>query len=325
MGEKREEKGDGPEDKQSARVWRTGGLTDAEEEVKLANPNKLASSPIDHASRGVAGKEKAESRSEEDEEKEEEVEGSAAPSPVLFKHNALEEPALAMQLNRNSEEYSADVMLHHATHVAGMTKELLEGGPPRVPIMCVYSYGTPTPGKFVYGFDAPSSSQDASAAEKHRGGEFSPSVSSKPPLSSGENSAATADGSMASVPTTSLSMSSFETSAPASTATAAAATTTSSTSTSSQAPSSFTSPSPTQLEALNFGQGPTETIMEDGDGAVSSRSLRLCEVWSRRLSDRLTVRSFANVTHFDIMQNTEVVDTIIEQLQSDMMLSLIHI
>ena len=79
------------------------------------------------------------------------------PGAVLYEHNAVGPkgsggtPGLAGQTNRNSDEYSADVMLHHEAHVSRVVRrELLEGGPPRVPIMCIYSHGTPTPGKFIY-------------------------------------------------------------------------------------------------------------------------------------------------------------------------------
>ena len=73
------------------------------------------------------------------------------------------------------------------------------------------------------------------------------------------------------------------------------------------------------MRSFDFGDGPSETGMEDGDGTVSTRSLRLCEDWIRRLTHRLTVKSFANISHFDIMQKTPVVDAILEQLQLDMM------
>mmetsp|Transcript_58807 Transcript_58807/g.101297 ORF Transcript_58807/g.101297 Transcript_58807/m.101297 type:complete len:189 (+) Transcript_58807:2-568(+) len=115
------------------------------------------------------------------------------------------------------------MMMHHFKKVSGLTEKLLRAGPPRVPILCMYSYGIPTPGSYLYG-----------DAER-----------------------------------------SFET--------------------------------------------PVQVNIEDGDGTVSRRSLRVCEDWSKRLKGRLKVASFGNVSHFDMMRDPIVVDSVMVQLQQDIM------
>jgi hypothetical protein len=60
----------------------------------------------------------------------------------------------------DSEEYAADAMLHHWRAVGEQTEKLIAKGPPRVPILCLFSHGKPTPGRITYGdgdrsFDAP--------------------------------------------------------------------------------------------------------------------------------------------------------------------------
>lgn len=60
----------------------------------------------------------------------------------------------------HSEEYAADAMLHHWRTVGESTTKLIAKGPPRVPILCLFSHGKPTPGRITYGgggrsFDAP--------------------------------------------------------------------------------------------------------------------------------------------------------------------------
>mmetsp|Transcript_85098 Transcript_85098/g.164971 ORF Transcript_85098/g.164971 Transcript_85098/m.164971 type:complete len:607 (+) Transcript_85098:158-1978(+) len=132
-------------------------------------------------------------------------------------------PSSSKEVENDSEQYSADMMMHHFKKVSGLTEKLLRAGPPRVPILCMYSYGIPTPGSYLYG-----------DAER-----------------------------------------SFET--------------------------------------------PVQVNIEDGDGTVSRRSLRVCEDWSKRLKGRLKVASFGNVSHFDMMRDPIVVDSVMVQLQQDIM------
>jgi len=62
---------------------------------------------------------------------------------------------------------------------------------------------------------------------------------------------------------------------------------------------------------------PLQVDIDDGDGTVSLRSLRLCEDWKRRLKGRLVVSPFENVSHFNMMRDSRVVNSILEQLQQD--------
>jgi len=130
---------------------------------------------------------------------------------------------LPSTVETDSEEYAADTMLHHWHTVGTSTEKLIAKGPPRVPILCLYSHGRPTPGRITYG-----------------------------------------DGDR-----------SFDV--------------------------------------------PLRVDQDDGDGTVALKSLRLCADWSKRLQGRLKVKAFANVSHFDMLRDTAVVDAVMEQLQQDVL------
>jgi hypothetical protein len=153
------------------------------------------------------------------------LESPAISEPVVSKSpdNALPAQSISSAAETDSEEYAADTMLHHWQTVGSSTEKLMAKGPPRVPILCLYSHGRPTPGRITYG-----------------------------------------DGDR-----------SFD--------------------------------------------APLRVDLDDGDGTVALKSLRVCADWSKRLQGRLKVKAFANVSHFDMLRDTAVVDAVMEQLQQDVL------